>query len=120
MKSSKRVVQRRAGAGGAGGAKGGKAADPTTEKKVEAARSMAEQIAARLAQPSAMEKDATHLTAEAIMKGTEAAPITLSVCFSGIPWKNILKQVGILFHYSILCNFRIFNVFGCIFNSTFS
>jgi len=73
MKSSKRVTTRRAGAGWRG------KPDPSTEKKVEAARAMAEQIAAKLGQAS-MEKDATHLTAEAIMKGTEAQPVNLTVC----------------------------------------
>uniref|UniRef100_A0A915M9X1 RNA helicase n=1 Tax=Meloidogyne javanica TaxID=6303 RepID=A0A915M9X1_MELJA len=71
MKSSKRVTTRRAGAGWRG------KPDPSTEKKVEAARAMAEQIAAKLGQAS-MEKDATHLTAEAIMKGTEAQPVNLT------------------------------------------
>ncbi|KAL3077324.1 hypothetical protein niasHS_013313 [Heterodera schachtii] len=75
MKSSKRIVHRRAGATFRGGR-----ADPSTEKKVEAARAMAERIAAeKLAQPTnQMEKDATQLTAEAIMRGTEATPLTLS------------------------------------------
>lgn len=78
MKSSKRIVQRRAGALFRGGKTG-----PSTEKKVEAARAMAERIAAeKLTQPtSQMEKDATQLTAEAIMKGTEATPLTLTVLF---------------------------------------
>lgn len=81
MKSNKRVVQRRAGASFRGGKP-----DPSTEKKVEAARAMAERIAAeKLAQPSAqIEKDATQLTAEAIMKGTEAMPVTLTVCFRAL------------------------------------
>lgn len=75
MKSNKRVVQRRANAGWKGGAK----TDPNTEKKVETARALAEQIAAKLGQQSALlEKDATQLTAEAIMRGTEAQPVTLS------------------------------------------
>uniref|UniRef100_A0A914HWV7 RNA helicase n=1 Tax=Globodera rostochiensis TaxID=31243 RepID=A0A914HWV7_GLORO len=75
MKSSKRVVHRRAGASFRGGR-----ADPSSGKKVEAARAVAERIAAeKLVQPSTqLEKDATQLTAEAIMRGTEAAPLTLS------------------------------------------
>ena len=77
MKSNKRVVQRKAGAPWKG-----QKTDPSTEKKIDAARAMAEQIAAKLGQKSVqVEKDATHLTAEAIMRGTEAQPITLTVCF---------------------------------------
>lgn len=81
MKSNKRIVQRRAGATFRGGK-----ADPSTEKKVEAARAMAERIAAeKLAQPAVqVEKDATQLTAEAIMKGTEATPVTLTVSEKGV------------------------------------
>jgi hypothetical protein len=89
MKSNKRVVQRRANAGWKGGAK----TDPNTEKKVETARALAEQIAAKLGQQSALlEKDATQLTAEAIMRGTEAQPVTLSVDFV------LLKKIIQIFH----------------------
>lgn len=92
MKSNKRIVQRRAGATFRGGK-----ADPSTEKKVEAARAMAERIAAeKLAQPAVqVEKDATQLTAEAIMKGTEATPVTLTVSEKGVFFKFVTSFQGI-------------------------
>lgn len=76
MKSNKRVVHRRGGSR-AGGGKG----DISTETKVAAARAAAEKIAVekKLNQPEVIEKDPTSLTAEAVMKGQEAVPITLSV-----------------------------------------
>jgi hypothetical protein len=75
MKSSKRVTTRKAGAPWKG-----QRTDPSTEKKIDAARAMAEQIAAKLGQKSIeKEKDATQLTAEAIMRGTEAQPLALTV-----------------------------------------
>lgn len=77
MKSSRRVVHRKSGPGRMGSGKG----DSSTESKIAAARAAAEKIASekQLNQPTIIEKDATSLTAEAVMKGQEAAPIQLSV-----------------------------------------
>lgn len=74
MKSKRRVVER--GKGGAGG--------KAVEAKIAAARAAAEKIASekQLNVQQPVEKDATSLTAEAIMRGEEAAPITLSVSSS--------------------------------------
>ena len=78
MKSNKRVVQRK-------GQSSWRGKTAETEKKVDAARAMAEAISAKLGQKSQqMEKDSTQLTAEAIMKGTEAQPVTLTVSY--ISW----------------------------------
>lgn len=76
MKSSRRVVHRKSGPGRMGSGKG----DSSTESKIAAARAAAEKIASekQLNQPTIIEKDATSLTAEAVMKGQEAAPIQLS------------------------------------------
>lgn len=74
MKSKRRVVERGGKSGGGGSAK-------AVEAKIAAARAAAEKIASekQLNVQQPMEKDATSLTAEAIMRGEEAAPITLSV-----------------------------------------
>uniref|UniRef100_A0A915DKU4 Uncharacterized protein n=1 Tax=Ditylenchus dipsaci TaxID=166011 RepID=A0A915DKU4_9BILA len=71
MKSQKRVVQGKAF---------GRKADTATETKISAARAAAEKIEAakQLNVKAPLEKDATSLTAEAIMRGQDATPIQLT------------------------------------------
>lgn len=74
MKSSTRVVKGKAFSKKA-------LAEAATEVKVAAARAVAEKItvAKQLNYQAPLEKDATSLTAEAIMKGQEATPLQVSV-----------------------------------------
>lgn len=81
MKSSTRVVKGKAFH--KPNSFGAKAAAVEAENKLAVARAAAEKIAAakQLNYQAPIEKDATSLTAEAIMKGHEATPVQLSVCF---------------------------------------
>lgn len=74
MKSNTRVVKGKAFSKKA-------LSDAATQDKVAAARAVAEKIsiAKQLNVQAPMEKDATSLTAEAVMKGQEATPVSISV-----------------------------------------
>lgn len=82
MKSSTRVVQGKTFYKSSSfGAKAAAAEAAAAENKLAVARAAAEKIAAakQLNYHAPIEKDATSLTAEAIMKGHEATPVQLSV-----------------------------------------
>lgn len=84
MKSSTRVVQGKSfHKPSSSGAKAAAAEAAAAENKLAVARAAAEKIAAakQLNYQAPLEKDATSLTAEAIMKGHEATPVQLSVYF---------------------------------------
>lgn len=68
--------------------------DGVSEEKISAARAAAEKIAAakQLGVKPSMEKDATSLTAEAVMKGQEAAPLQVTVGLNFRSHWNIIKK----------------------------
>lgn len=91
MKSKSRVVSRKANAAGASSSEGAsvstarpsKVEQQVQENKVAAARAAAEKIATdkKLNAQPVIEKDATSLTAEAVMKGQQAPSILLTASF---------------------------------------